>query len=167
MQTGRHCPHCEEVMFVSAHKRSCNLLINISFWYRVRLNTVCVEWEWVCLCLCAPQIKTCWHTHWDGTKPSLQQRTEPQRGRSLQCLLVFPPADPHGYRHSPAQGSHRETGWKPERERQSKSDSEHIFDCSQKADPTSPPPSLNCIPQLATVWLQSLSLEAKQYSSSV
>lgn len=58
-----------------------------------------------------------WHTHWDGTKPSLQQRTEPQRGRRPQSLLVFPPADPHGYRHSPTQGSHREAGRKAQAER--------------------------------------------------
>lgn len=49
-----------------------------------------------------------WQSHGDGTKPSLQQRTEPQRGRSLQRLLVFPPADPHGYRRSPRQDSHRD-----------------------------------------------------------
>ena len=81
--------------------------------------------------LCTPRKthrkkKRNWHTHRDGTKPSLQRRTDPQRGRSLQCLLVFLPADPHGYRHSPTQDSHRETGGK-NRNGESESDREHIF----------------------------------------
>ena len=130
--------------------------------------------------LCAPQINThthththtrqkSWHTHWDGTKPSLQQRTEPQRGWSLRCLLVFPPADPHGYRHSPTQSSHMETGRKPREGGEWERQGAHLWLWSERWANISSSSSSHLHPTaayVASLWLRKTLLERPNSTQS-
>lgn len=167
MQTGTHCPQYQEVMFASTHNPFCNLekpsvhrawscKCTSTFKYKHRclhqFDVTGSKWQNIwCLVCChwllarpskhAQTRQRSWHTWRDGTKPSLQPRTESQRGRSPRCLLVFPPADPHGYRRSPTQGSHRETGRKPAiwSVRGTRSTSFIL----KKPDPASPPSALS------------------------
>lgn len=101
--------------------------------------------------LCTPNKHThtkqkSWHAHWDGTKPSLQQRTEPQRGKKPAVLIGIPSSWSTWIQTLSDSELTQGNGKKPG-EGESESDREHIFDCGQKADLTSPPPPIS-IPRL-------------------
>lgn len=89
--------------------------------YQWDCNEASVSLAWVWAAIQSLGAKQGWHTRGDGTNQSLQPRTEPQRGgRSL----VFPPADPNGYRHSPAR---IHAGTRTENPRQRRHDRKQIF----------------------------------------
>lgn len=181
MQTGRHCPCYKEVMFVSTHNRSCNLVKPSAAQCRVRscrhtdtCNHRCLQWsdeirsKWwgcgvwctgwllfsvLCHCLCAPQINTrraivlAHSLRWNKTVPSAENRTT--EGKK-PAVLIGIPSSWSSWIQTLSHSELTQGNGKRSRDGEGESDREHIFDCGQKAGPTSPPPPppLIFIPQL-------------------
>lgn len=117
-------------------------------------------WVWYLLSIqygnATPNKQT--HTHrvkelahllrWNKTVPSAENRTT--EGKKPTVLIGIPSSWSSWIQTLSHSGLTRGDR-KKTTDRESGNDREHIFDCSQKADPTSPPP-LICIPQLP-MWL--------------